>query len=99
MDLATALLEASRECGVPVQINRVGSMMTLFFTDTPVRDLVTATNSDTSRYARFFHSMLDSGVYFPPSQFEAWFVSIFHSPRDVEKTLFTARNALELVSR
>jgi len=91
--LASGLSEAARKAGVPVTINRVGSMMTVFFTDGPVRDHATASRCDTRRYAAFFHAMLDRGVYFPPAQFEALFVSLAHTDSDVEATLGAAGEA------
>ena len=66
-----------------MQINRVGSMFTLFFTDAPVTDYASAKRADTDRYARFFRAMLDRGVYLPPSQFESCFVSLAHMERDI----------------
>ncbi len=67
--------------------NRVGSMMTLFFTDRKVIDFDTAKTSDTHKFAQYFNSMLESGIYLPPSQYEAWFVSIAHTKEDLDKTL------------
>jgi glutamate-1-semialdehyde aminotransferase len=63
---------------VPVTVNRVGSMLTAFFTDGPVTDYASAKRADTARYARFFHGMLERGVFLAPSQFEAAFVSLAH---------------------
>jgi glutamate-1-semialdehyde 2,1-aminomutase len=91
--LVDGLSVAARETGTPVQINRAGSMFTVFFTGSPVRDYESAHASDTGRYARFFHSLLGQGVYFPPSQFEACFVSLAHSMRDIAKTVRAAREA------
>jgi glutamate-1-semialdehyde 2,1-aminomutase len=91
--LAQGLAEAAREAKVPVQVNRVGSMFTVFFSATPVYDAQSARACDTERFARFFHAMLESGVYLPPSQFEAAFVSLAHSDQDVEATLAAARKA------
>ena len=70
---------------IPVQVNRLGSMFTVFFSDEPVTDLETARRSDTKLYARFFHALLEEGVYFPPSQFEAAFVSASHRTRVLEE--------------
>lgn len=72
--------------GLPEEltINRVGSMLTLFFTQTPVVDYETAKTSDTARFGRFFHHLLENGVYFPPSQFEAAFLSAAHTDADIE---------------
>lgn len=94
-ELAEGLRGAAREAGVDVQQNRVGSMQTLFFTDTPVRDYATAKTSDTARYARFFHGMLERGIHLAPSQFEAGFVSVAHSDEDVRRTVAAAREAMK----
>ncbi|MEW6683617.1 MAG: glutamate-1-semialdehyde 2,1-aminomutase [Nitrospirota bacterium] len=91
--LADGLAETAKSAGVSVQINRAGSVLTVFFTATPVRDYATAKTADTTRFARFFSAMLDAGVYLPPSQFEAWFVSLAHTEREIERTLKAARPA------
>jgi glutamate-1-semialdehyde 2,1-aminomutase len=77
-----------------MQVNAFGSLVTPFFTAQPVRDLSSALTADTSRYAAFFRGMLARGVYPPPSQFEAWFLSGAHTERDVEVTVKAARAAL-----
>ncbi len=94
-ELAEGLGRAAAESGAAVQINRVGSMFTMFFTATPVRDYESARTSDTARHARFFHALLRSGVYFAPSQFEACFISLAHTRRDVAATIRAARQALK----
>ncbi|RMF53523.1 MAG: aminotransferase class III-fold pyridoxal phosphate-dependent enzyme, partial [Bacteroidetes bacterium] len=91
--LAEGLADAAREAGLPVHIASVGTMFTLFFTDTPVTDWATAASADTDRYARFFRAMLDEGVYLPPSQFEACFLSAAHTDADLDATLTAARRA------
>ncbi|BDG09701.1 glutamate-1-semialdehyde 2,1-aminomutase [Anaeromyxobacter paludicola] len=91
--LAEGLAAAAREAGVPVQVNRVGSMLTVFFSEQPVFDAQSARGCDTKRFSRFFHAMLEAGVYLPPSQFEAAFVSLAHSDEDVEATLDAAKVA------
>jgi glutamate-1-semialdehyde 2,1-aminomutase len=68
------------------QFQRIGSMFCLYFTEQPVRDLASAQTSDRARFAKFFHGCLESGVYFAPSQFEAGFLSLAHTPDDMEKT-------------
>ncbi|MFN2615407.1 MAG: glutamate-1-semialdehyde 2,1-aminomutase [Actinomycetota bacterium] len=68
-------------------VNRAGSLFSAFFTDGSVTDLVTARAQDTTRYARFFHAMLDRGIWLAPSGFEAWFVSAAHTDEDVERTV------------
>jgi len=73
--------------GLPLRINQVGSLFTLFFADGPVTDFATAARSDGKVFARFFHGMLDRGVYLPPSPFEAHFVSFAHGDREIEQTL------------
>lgn len=91
--LAEGLKEAAVQAGVPLTVNRVGSMWTAFFTNEPVFDYTTAKRADTARYARFFHHLLDAGVYLPPSQFEAAFVSLAHTEGDVDRTVEAARAA------
>jgi glutamate-1-semialdehyde 2,1-aminomutase len=76
-----------------ITVNRVGSMFTFFFTDQPVTDYESAKRSDTARFARFFRAMLDRGIYLPPSQFEAAFVSAAHTEEDVRKTVAAAKEA------
>jgi len=83
----------ARERGVPLTANRVGSMFTGFFSDAPVTDYASAKKSDAARFGRFFHAMLDAGVYLAPSQFEAAFVSTAHDGRAIERTLEAARRA------
>jgi glutamate-1-semialdehyde 2,1-aminomutase len=91
--LAAGLAEAARDAGAAVQVNRVGSMLTVFFTPDPVFDAASARRSDTRRFGRFFHAMLSRGIYLPPSQFEAAFVSLAHTEEDVERTVAAAREA------
>jgi len=88
--LEEGLRDAALESGAQVQINRAGSMFTVFFTATPVTDFQSARASDTGRYGRFFHALLERGVYFAPSQFEACFVSLAHSRRDIDATVRAA---------
>ena len=92
--LAQGLLELCREASVAATVNQVGSMFTLFFSDRPVTDYATAKHSDTARFGRFFRGMLDRGVYLPPSQFEAAFVSAMHGRDVIDVTLSAAREAL-----
>ena len=75
-----------------VTVNRVGSMFTWFFTEQEVTDWETAKTSDTARFARFFHHLLEHGVYFPPSQFEAAFLSAAHSDEDIDATIAAIRS-------
>jgi glutamate-1-semialdehyde 2,1-aminomutase len=88
--LADGLAEAARAAGAPVTVNRVGSMVTVFFTPGPVTDYASARESDTARFGRFFHAMLERGVALPPAQFEAAFVSLAHGPEEIEATLAAA---------
>jgi len=85
--LAAGLEKSARNAGVPTFHTRVGSMMCTFFTSEPVFDYDSAKGSDTKRYAKYFHRMLDHGVYFAPSQFEAAFVSEAHTKTDIERTI------------
>ena len=81
-----------------MRINRLGSMMTLFFTDAKVVDFATAKTSDTARYAAFFRALLERGVYFAPSQFEAAFVSTAHTDAVLEETAAAVTEALHVVA-
>lgn len=92
--LADGLADAARASGVPHQVQRVGSMWTLFFTDRPVTDYDSAKKSDTARFGRFFWAMLERGVYLPCSQFEAAFISAAHTEQHIEQTVAAARAAL-----
>jgi glutamate-1-semialdehyde 2,1-aminomutase len=89
--LAQGLSDGASGEGVPVTVNRVGSMLTIFFTAGPVAGLAEAKQSDVRSFARFFQGMLQEGVYLPPSQFEAWFVSAAHTEADLEMTVAAAR--------
>ena len=84
---------------VPLQVNAFGSLVTPFFTSSPVRDYDSALAADTSAYARFFRGMLARGIYPPPSQFEAWFLSAAHRPADIRATILAAKAAMRDVSR
>jgi glutamate-1-semialdehyde 2,1-aminomutase len=92
--LESGLRGAAEKAGVAVTINRVGSMLTGFFTPGPVVDWTTAARADRSRYARFFHAMLARGVYLAPSQFEAAFVSLAHTEADLAEAARAAAEAL-----
>ena len=92
--LATGLLSAGQTAGVECCLNRVGSMMTLFFQSGPVTDWETASKCDTGLYAKFFWNLIDRGVYFPCSQFEALFVSNAHSDEDIEATIAAAEQSM-----
>src|SRR4029077_18345733 len=92
--LERGLIQAAAGAGVSVRVNRAGSMFTLFFTGKDVKDFESAKSCDTERFNRFFHSMLSQGVYLPPSQFEAAFISAAHTASDIERTISAARKAL-----
>ncbi len=93
--LAGGLADAARGAGVALHVNAVGSVLTPFFTDRPVRGYADATSSRSDRYAKFFRAMLARGVYPPPSQFEAWFISAAHTAKDVDRTIAAARQAMK----
>ena len=93
LKLELGVMAAAKEAGVPLCCNRVGSMLTWFFTDGPVTDWESAARSDTTAFARFFRAMLDKGVYLPPSQFEAAFLSAAHTEKNIEQTIAAARQA------
>ena len=97
--LAAGLADAARAAGVPLQVNAFGSLVTPFFTARAVRDYESAAACDTNAYAAFFRGLLARGVYAPPSQFEAWFVSGAHTERDIDRTVKAARQALQDVRR
>ena len=98
-DLAEGLADAARRAGVALQVNGIGSALTPFFTSEPVRNYQSALRADAAKYGVFFRGMLARGVYPPPSQFEAWFLSAAHTARDVDKTVKAARGAMEEVAR
>ncbi|MBS1817160.1 MAG: glutamate-1-semialdehyde 2,1-aminomutase [Acidobacteria bacterium] len=97
--LAQGLATAAREAGIPLQVNAFGSLVTPFFTARRVRDYASATSADTDQYARFFRGMLARGIYLPPSQFEAWFLSAAHTRKDVDATITAARAVLRELGR
>jgi glutamate-1-semialdehyde 2,1-aminomutase len=96
-ELVTGVAAAAKDAGIPVTYNRVGSMFTWFFTRGPVTDWPSAAKSDVEAFGRFFRGMLDHGVYLPPSQFEAAFLSAAHTQEDVEQTIAVARQAFAVV--
>ncbi|MBI2618805.1 MAG: glutamate-1-semialdehyde 2,1-aminomutase [Ignavibacteriales bacterium] len=83
-----------RKVGLPYCLNRVGSMFTLFFTEREVVDFGSAKSSDTKRFAAYFNRMLEQGVYLPPSQFEAAFISAAHTEKDLERTITAFKKAV-----
>ena len=96
--LAAGLQAAAEEAGVQVAINQSASLLTVFFTAEPVDSYAAAMKSDTGKFKVFFQSMLNQGIYLPPSQFECWFVSLAHSDADLEKTIAAAKQAFAAVA-
>jgi glutamate-1-semialdehyde 2,1-aminomutase len=92
--LEAGMRDAAKSAGVPVTFNRCGSMFCGYFTDQPVHNLADAMKSDRERFKKFFHGMLNEGVYFAPSQFEAGFISTAHTPADVEETVSAAAKVM-----
>ncbi|MEK6618951.1 MAG: aminotransferase class III-fold pyridoxal phosphate-dependent enzyme, partial [Nitrospirota bacterium] len=96
---ATALAEglgaAAKKAGVPLTQTRVGSMLGAFFTKGPVVDYASAKQSNVQAYAKFFHRMLNQGIYFAPSQFEAAFLSTAHTDADIKKTIAAAQAVMK----
>ena len=92
--LERGLERAAKRAGIPGSVNRVGSLLTLFLAPGPVTDYTSALASDREAYRRFFWKMLERGVYLPPSPFEAWFLSLAHTHRDIQATLAAAGSAL-----
>ncbi len=95
--LVAGVTAAANEAGVAMTANRVGSMFTFFFTGKRVIDWESAASCDTEKFGRFHGALLDAGVWLPPSQFEAAFLSVAHSPGDIDQTIAAAKEALELV--
>jgi len=93
-EIADGVAALAREANVAMTTNRMGSMFTWFFTPEPVTDYATAATSDTAAFGRFHRRMLEAGVWLPPSQFEAAFVSAAHGAAEVERVLDAARGAL-----
>jgi glutamate-1-semialdehyde 2,1-aminomutase len=84
---------------IPCQTAQAGSMLGFFFTDQPVTDLTSAQRSDTKRYAKFFHAMLERGIYLAPSQFEAFFLSLAHDASVIDATLSAAEESFALIAQ
>jgi glutamate-1-semialdehyde 2,1-aminomutase len=95
-ELVAGVAAAAKEAAVPICFNRVGSMFTWFFTPGPVTDWSSAAKSDTEAFGRFFRAMLENGVYLPPSQFEAAFLSAAHTEEDIQQTIAVAKQAFAL---
>jgi len=93
--LEAGMTSAAKSAGIPVQFNRCGSMFCAYFTSRPVHNLADAMSCDRDRFAKFFHGLLDRGVYLAPSQFEAGFISTAHTPADIEKTVQAAAEVMK----
>ena len=101
VQLADGLRDAADAAGIPLTINRVGSMLGVWFVASAgqaVENYRDATASDVARYGRFFHAMLERGVYLPPSQYEAWFIGLAHDDDAIKQTLRAARDSFALLS-
>ena len=97
--LESGMKDAAKSAGVSVQFNRCGSMFCAYFTSEPVHNLADAMKSDRERFKKYFHDMLNEGVYFAPSQFEAGFLSTAHTAEDVEKTVQAASRVLKTIRK
>ena len=93
--METGMKSAARSAGIPVEFKRIGSMFCGYFTSQPVHNLADAMKSDRERFKKFFHGMLDAGIYLAPSQFEAGFISTAHTPEDIDRTIQTAARVLK----
>jgi glutamate-1-semialdehyde 2,1-aminomutase len=96
--LAEMILDQADERGIPAWVNYATGMLTLFFTEGPVKDYRTAKMSDTKRFAQFFIEMMNEGIYLPPSQFEAWFISVAHTQSDLDRTIEACGNAFRKIA-
>ena len=96
--LVNGITDAAREAGVAITPNQVGSMFTWFFTDKKVTDWESAAACNTDQFGLFHRGMLDAGVWLPPSQFEAAFLSAAHTDEDIEDTIAAAREAFSLIT-
>jgi glutamate-1-semialdehyde 2,1-aminomutase len=95
--LSEGISKLTHERGIPVCVNHTTGMLTVFFTGGPVRDYQTAKTSDTKRFAQFFIEMMNSGIYLPPSQYEAWFISLAHTQKDLDQTLKACEDAFKKI--
>jgi glutamate-1-semialdehyde 2,1-aminomutase len=93
--LEAGMKDAAKSAGVPVQFNRCGSMFCGYFTTAPVHNVADAMHSDRERFKKYFHGMLDAGIYLAPSQFEAGFISTAHSEADIDQTVKTAAKVMK----
>jgi glutamate-1-semialdehyde 2,1-aminomutase len=96
-ELVEGVAAAAKDAGVSLTHNRVGSMFTWFFTSGPVTDWDSASKSNPQAFGKFFRAMLDAGIYLPPSQYEAAFLSAAHSAEDIRQTIAAAKQAFKTV--
>jgi glutamate-1-semialdehyde 2,1-aminomutase len=94
-ELEAGMKSAAQSAKVPVQFKRIGSMFCGYFTDKPVHNLADAMQSDRERFKKYFHGMLEAGIYLAPSQFEAGFLSVAHTPADIDKTVKAAARVMK----
>ena len=92
--LAAGMKDAAKSANIPMQFNQCGSMFCGYFTGAPVHNVADALKSDRERFKKFFHGMLDAGIYLAPSQFESGFISTAHTPADIEQTVGAAAKVL-----
>jgi glutamate-1-semialdehyde 2,1-aminomutase len=97
--VADGVATAAAAAGIPLTTNRVGAMWTWFFTASPVTNYDQAARSDTKRFAAFHRAMLESGIWLPPSQYEAAFLSTAHTDADIQQTIEAARQAFAAISK
>jgi glutamate-1-semialdehyde 2,1-aminomutase len=97
--LQAGLEAALTECGIPGRVQRVGSMATLFFCDHEVKNFEDVRKADHDRFAKYFHLMLERGIYLPPSGYEASFLSLAHSDEDIDRTIESAKDALRTLAK
>jgi glutamate-1-semialdehyde 2,1-aminomutase len=96
-ELCLGMSQAATSAGIKTVTNRAGSMWTIFFTDESVTDWISASKSNRQLFGKFFHAMLDEGIYLPPSQFEAAFVSAAHTDQTIERTIEAAQRAFSAI--
>ena len=95
--LREGLFRVFDEANIPVAINQIGSMLSVHFTNKPVNNFAGASSADNTLFNKFFHAMLNQGVYLPPSAFESWFLSNALSNADLDATLLAAKTAIRQV--
>ncbi len=99
MAINVFLSYAAKDVDIPVTINRVGSLMSCFFTDRPVRNFADVQSTNIKQFKRFFTEMLKQGIYLAPSAYEAMFVSLAHTQQDIEKTIEAAKNSFTRIKK